>query len=75
MDQGDRVNRIRVQAPIDRDAVSPDSIGAAQTFLTRLLFERADALGVAIDWNTWRTYARKNQNGDLVVTQWARVLA
>lgn len=66
--------RVRVQAPIDKDAASPDSIAAAQSFLTSLLFERAETLGVALNWNTWRTYARKNRQGDLVLTQWARVI-
>jgi len=65
--------RIRAQAPIDREAASPDSIEAASAYLTRTIFEKAEALGVAIDWNSWRTYARRKRNGDLVLTQWAKV--
>lgn len=66
--------RLRVTAPIDSDAASPDSIEAASTFLTRLLFERANTLGVALNWNTWRTRVAKRRNGDLVVIQWVKVI-
>lgn len=69
------MKRIRVQAPIDSDSVSPDSIAAAQSFLTSLMHERAESLGVAIDWNTFRTYTRRSRRQKaLLVTQWARVL-
>lgn len=67
--------RIRVQTPIDWDCVSPESIIAAQTFATALMFERAESLGVALDWNTFRCYARRSRRqGALLLTQWARVL-
>lgn len=66
--------RVRVQAPIDADGASPDSIEAATRFLTRQMFDRANTLGVALDWSTWRTYARRRRNGDLVITQWAKVM-
>lgn len=67
------MKRIRVQATIDKDAASPDSIIAAQTFLTGQMFERATALGLALNWTTWRCHTRR-RNGDLVLTQWARVI-
>lgn len=67
--------RVRAQAPIDEDAASPDSIEAASQYLTRSLHEQANAAGVALDWATWRTYARKNRHGDLIITQWAKVLS
>lgn len=65
--------RIRIQAPIDRDAVSPDSILAANAYLTHSLLERAESMGVAMNWNTWRCYTRRKRNGDLIVTQWVKV--
>ena len=65
--------RIRLQAPIDRDAVSPDSITAANTYLTLSIQGRAELMGVVPDWNTWRSYTRKRRNGDLIVTQWVKV--
>lgn len=65
--------RIRVQAPIDPDCATRESVEAAQRLLTTLLSERADTLGVTLNWNTWRTYARKDRRGDLVLTQWARI--
>ena len=70
------MNRIRVQAPIDRDAASPDSIAAAQQYLTAQMAERAEDLGVVLDWNTFRTYVRISwfPRGDLLLTQWAKVI-
>lgn len=69
------MNRIRVQAPIDEDSVSPDAIAAAQSFLTTLMFERAEALGVAVNWNTFRSYSRHSRRQKaLLITQWAKVL-
>lgn len=68
------MNRIRVQAPIDKDSVSPDSIAAAQQFLTNLMAERAETLGVCLNWNTMRCYTRRSRRQDaLLITQWARV--
>jgi hypothetical protein len=52
--------------------VSPDSIEAAATFCTRALFEQANFLGLALDWNTWRTYTRRKRNGDLILIQWVK---
>lgn len=55
--------------------MSPDSVAAAQTFLTKLMSERAASLGVALDWNSFRCLSRKKwRGGDLIITQWARVL-
>lgn len=68
------MSRIRVQTKIDRDAVSPDSINAANTYLLGVMLERTLPLAISIDWNTWRTYARTNRHGELVITHWARVL-
>jgi hypothetical protein len=67
--------RIRVAAPIDIDAVSPESIAAAQSFITSLMFERANSLGVALDWNTFRTYVRvRKAKQAMVITGYAKVL-
>lgn len=69
------MNRIRVQAPIDNDAVSPESIAAAQSFITTLMFERANSNGVALDWNTFRTYVRRSRRKQaLLITGWAKVM-
>jgi hypothetical protein len=68
------VNRIRVQATIDRDAASPDSIAAAQRYLTAQMTERAENIAIALNWNTFRTYVRPNRHGDLILTQWAKVV-
>jgi hypothetical protein len=65
-------HRLRITAPIDANAVSPDSIEAAATFCTRALFEQANFLGLALDWNTWRTYTRRKRNGDLILIQWVK---
>jgi hypothetical protein len=27
-----------------------------------------------IDWNTWRTFNRRDRHGDMVIIQWVRVL-
>lgn len=66
-------HRLRLTAPIDADAVSPDSIQAATTYLTQALFEQANYLRLSLDWNTWRTYTRRKRNGDLVLIQWVKV--
>ena len=68
------VKRIRVQTALDKDTASPDSISASQAYMTGSMFEKAESLGVAIDWDTFRCYARKNADGDLVLTQWAKVI-
>lgn len=68
------MNRIRVQATIDRDAASPDSIAAAQEYLTGQMTARAENIQVALNWNTFRTYVRPNRHGDLILTQWAKVV-
>lgn len=66
--------RIRVQAPIDSDAVSPDSIAAAQQFITSLITERAETNGVALNWNTFRIYVRNSRRKKaMIVTGWVRV--
>lgn len=66
--------RIRVTATVDRDSVSPDSIKAAHAFLTDLLFERAETIKVALDWNTYHAYSRRDRRGDLVIIAWVRVI-
>lgn len=68
------MRRIRVEAPIDGHAVSPDSIAAANQYLTMQIQARADVRGLAVDWNSWRTYARRRRNDDLVIVQYAKVL-
>lgn len=68
------MRRLRVTAIIDKDAASPDSIQAAQTFLTAALNERAEDNEVALNWNTWHALTRRTISGDLVIVQWARVL-
>ena len=67
------LRRIRLEAPIDRDAASPDSIQAATTYLIGALFERAEREGVALDWGSWRTFVKRRRNGDLTIIQYARV--
>lgn len=68
------MNRIRVEAPIDKDAISPDSVAAAQVFLTGQMFERANNMGVALDWTTFTCYSRiRRKSGDLVLVQWAKI--
>ena len=68
------MRRLRVTATIDKDTASPDSIQAAQTFLTAALLERAEDNEVALNWNTWHSYSRRTMSGDLVIIQWARVI-
>jgi len=68
------VNRIRMEAPLDGDSVSPDAIRAANTFLTTLIEERAEGLGIAPDWNTFKSRVRTKRNGDVIVIQWVRVI-
>lgn len=68
------MRRIRVTATIDRDAASPDSIRAANEYLTSQIEQRANALLFGVDWNKWRCVTRQNRHGDLVLVQWARVL-
>lgn len=67
------MKRVRVEASIDRDEASPDSIGATQQYLTGALFERAENLGVALDWSSFDTYCRRKR-GNVTIVQWARVL-
>jgi hypothetical protein len=64
---------MRVKATIDRDSVSPDAIRACATYLTNLLERRSENQGIALNWNTWRSYQRRDRHGDLVIIQWARV--
>lgn len=66
--------RLRASATLDKDEVSPVSIEACNSFLTKILEERADTLGIAINWNSWHTYSRRKVRGDLVVVQWAKVI-
>lgn len=68
------MHRIRVKATIDQDAASPDSINAANEYLTRQIEERAMSARLAIDWGTWRSYARRDRHGDLLLIQWAKVI-
>jgi hypothetical protein len=44
----------RVQAPIDTDAIHPDSIRAGFTVCLDRLEAEADARGDALDWSTLR---------------------
>lgn len=76
LDQGDRVRRrIRVTATIDGDGASPDSITAAQEYLTDQMLRRAIGAGVCLDWGSWRTIVRRSRKtGDLTLIQWAKVL-
>ena len=69
------MSRIRVQAPIDEDSASPESIAAALSYVANLLFERAESLGVALNWNTFKVYTRhsRRQNA-MLVTGWAKVM-
>lgn len=68
------MNRLRVQATVDGDAVSPDSIRAAAIYLTSQLEERAAAELVALDWNTFHAYTWRKRNGDIVFVQWVKVI-
>lgn len=68
------MKRIRETATIDRDSVSPDSIRAAQEYLLASLERRAEALMLAMDWNTWRTVSRRRANGDLHIIQYVKAL-
>ncbi len=63
-----------MKATIDRDSVSPDSIRAANTYLTCQMEERAEREGLCLNWNRWHTYNKRDRHGDLVIIQWARVL-
>lgn len=69
------MTRLRMTAPLDRDGVSPDSIRAANEFLTKLLEERAETAGVVLDWNTWKCRVVSKRSGDLELIQWVRVIA
>lgn len=68
------MNRIRVSAIIDGDAVSPDSISAANEYLTHQIEERAEVLDLSINWNTWRSYSKPVNGKDLKITQWAKIM-
>lgn len=68
------MRRIQAKVTIDADAVSPDSLTAAQTYLTGVMFDRANALRLTMDWSSWRCHTRRRRNGELVLTQWAKVL-
>lgn len=65
--------RVRVSTVIDRDAVSPDSIHAASEYLLGVMVDKAEFFAVAIDWNTFHAYTRR-QAGDLMLVHWAWVL-
>lgn len=67
------MRRVRVEATIDRDEASPDSISAMQQYLTGALFEKAENLGVALNWSTFECF-NKLRRGRITMIQWARVL-
>ena len=69
------MSRIRIQAPIDDDSVSPESVSAALTYIAGLIGQRAEAMGVALDWNSFKIYTRRSKRKKaLLVTGWAKIL-
>lgn len=67
------MNRVRVEAKIDRDAMSPDSIKAAQEYLTGSMATKAEEAGVALDWSRFRTTTYQSK-AEVTLVQWAPVL-
>lgn len=68
------MKRIRVMVTLDKDGVSPDAIKATNEYLTCLLEKRAEDQQLAVNWNSWKTSAHKQRNGDLTILQLARVI-
>lgn len=67
--------RVRATVTLESDHVSPDSIKAANEYLTMALIDRAWTTGgETVNWNTWHCISRNRANGDLSIVQWARVL-
>lgn len=67
--------KLKAKAPIDKDAVSPDSIKAAHMFLTELLEQRALEGLVALDWNTYHVHSFWDRHGDLKIVARVKVLS
>jgi len=59
---------------IDRDSVSPDSIRAAMEYLVEALVEQSANLGLAVNWNTFRVYTRRNRAGEHRIIARIRVM-
>lgn len=69
------MKRIRVTVTLDQDGVSPDSIKAANDYLTDTIFATAELQRLAVDWNSWRSRAIHRRSGELELVQWAKVLS
>lgn len=51
---------MRIKVRVDGDSASPDCITAAIQYVIGALFERANEVGVALDWSALDVWARRS---------------